>query len=209
MGVDGSISIDGVESKVDGTAWMDREYGEVGPDEAIRGWVWMSIQLSDGREMMVYRLNRRGSEETYLRAACIDRGGSVKVVAEHEIRMYPTKTWISQATGAEYPVSWVLQVPCEAIELVIEAKFDAVEFDTRGTTSTIYWEGPAQVRGVKHGERIAGDAFVEIVGHVKKRLPGQFDHARRNLPLLGYFANEIRIRLFGASCYRIQHGDSF
>jgi predicted secreted hydrolase len=206
MQVDGFLQLDGKQDNVKGTAWMDREYGEVGPDETVLGWVWMSIQLNDGREMMIYRMDRRDRSQSHLRAAIIEQSGEVRILGDDEIAMHATKTWRSEATEAEYPIAWTLRVPAEGLELRLEALFDAVEFDTRGTTSTVYWEGPATVRGTSDRERVAGNAFIEIVGQEKTRMTGHIDHARRNLPLLGYFANEMRFRLLGTSRYRIQHG---
>ena len=208
MTVTGSIQVDGHDQAVDGTAWMDREYGVIGPDKTVAGWVWISIQLDDGRELMIYRLQRRDVAGTCLKAVFIHRSGEVQVLADSEIALLPMRTWCSSATGAQYPVAWIVRVPTAAMTLTVDAIHDQPEFDTRGTTNTIYWEGPASVQGVQNGNPLRGNAFLELVGFHRKRLVGQMDHARRNLPLLGYFVNETRLRLSGSSGHLIRHGDS-
>jgi predicted secreted hydrolase len=209
MMVTGSIQVDGDDQPVEGTAWMDREYGVIGPDDTVAGWVWLSIQLDDGRELMIYRLQRRGVDDTCLKAAFIHPSGKVQVLADTEIEILPMRTWRSPATEAQYPVAWTVRVPEAAMTLTVDAIHDRPEFDTRGTTNTVYWEGPASVHGVQHGNPVRGNAFLELVGFDRKQLVGQMDHARRNLPLLGYFVNETRLRLWGSSRHLIQHGDSF
>ena len=55
----GSITVDGRKLAVTGTSWMDHEFftSAMAPD--LAGWDWFSLQLADGREVMLYLLRQK------------------------------------------------------------------------------------------------------------------------------------------------------
>ena len=57
---EGVIAINGQELRVSGLSWFDHEWSTsvLSPEQA--GWDWFSIQLDDGREIMLYRIRLRG-----------------------------------------------------------------------------------------------------------------------------------------------------
>src|SRR5512136_927400 len=59
--VDGTLSLDGHETKVTGRAWMDREWSSqsLAPDQ--KGWDWFALHLSSGEQLMLYRF--RGAQD--------------------------------------------------------------------------------------------------------------------------------------------------
>ncbi len=62
----GEIELGGRAIPVTGTAWMDHEFftHQLEPDQV--GWDWMSIQLDDGSDLMLFRLRRRdGTVDRY------------------------------------------------------------------------------------------------------------------------------------------------
>ena len=58
MPTTGTIAIDGERFEVTGESWMDHEFGTSFLEPEQRGWDWLSIQLADGRELMLYQLRR-------------------------------------------------------------------------------------------------------------------------------------------------------
>ncbi len=54
----GTITVDGERFEVSGLTWMDHEFGTSFLEPGQRGWDWLSIQLADGRELMLYQLRR-------------------------------------------------------------------------------------------------------------------------------------------------------
>ncbi len=58
MPTSGTIAVDGEQFTVTGESWMDHEFGTSFLEPEQRGWDWLSIQLSDGRELMLYQLRR-------------------------------------------------------------------------------------------------------------------------------------------------------
>ncbi|TWT94499.1 lipocalin-like domain-containing protein [Stieleria varia] len=199
MSVSGSIEIEGATRNVDGTAWLDREYGEIGPDPTVAGWIWMSIQLDNDCELMIYHIHRRDQPSTCARAAIIFPDGKVRLIDEQHIQLRTLREFRSELSQAVYPVASQVTVtdPVDGVrwELTVDADFDSCEFDTRGTTSTFYWEGGASVTGSIGGVVVAGKAFMELVGFARQTRLGQFEHARKNLPLISCLANEIRLRV--------------
>ena len=56
LAVHGALRVDGAQSDVSGTAWMDREWSTSALSAGVVGWEWFGVQLSDDRELMLYRL---------------------------------------------------------------------------------------------------------------------------------------------------------
>jgi predicted secreted hydrolase len=50
------VRVDGREVTVTGTAWLDREWGTTALAPEQTGWDWLALQLSDGADLMYYRL---------------------------------------------------------------------------------------------------------------------------------------------------------
>ena len=61
---------------MDGSSWMDHEFftNQLSPDEA--GWDWLSLQLSDNTELMLYRLRHKdGSIDPFSSGTYVDAQG--------------------------------------------------------------------------------------------------------------------------------------
>ena len=56
---DGWLSLDGERFQVRGQAWMDKEVGSNQLTKEQVGWDWFSLQLSDGRDLMLYVIRRK------------------------------------------------------------------------------------------------------------------------------------------------------
>lgn len=196
MAVQGSIDFKGSQRFVQGTAWMDREFGQVGPDSTVKGWTWIAIQLDDGRELVIYQKRRQASGRLMMKAAIVALDGELVLLDDQAVNLSVLREFPSRLTDACYPVSFAIAIVEPATgarwELIVDADQDDCEMDTRGTTHTIYWEGSASVRGTANGVSVQGRAFMELLGFERRLLWGQMNHARQNLPVVGYVANEIR-----------------
>ena len=74
----GALTIDGTRIEVAGTSWMDHEYASGQLDRGQVGWDWFSLQLDDGRELMLYRLRERDGRTTpQSSGSLVDRAGNV------------------------------------------------------------------------------------------------------------------------------------
>jgi predicted secreted hydrolase len=78
--------------------------------------------------------------------------------------MKVTDRWVSPATGIDYPAGWRITIPGEDLEIGLRPTVAAQELDTRATT-TIYWEGSQVVEASRGGQRLGGEAYVELTGY--------------------------------------------
>ncbi|MDP9111941.1 MAG: carotenoid 1,2-hydratase, partial [Candidatus Eremiobacteraeota bacterium] len=96
LATNGTLTRNGVRFRVAGISWMDHEFGsdELQADQS--GWDWFSIQLGDGRDVMLYRLRRRnGGTTPQSSGSVIERDGSVTYVPLHSFSVVETGTWKS------------------------------------------------------------------------------------------------------------------
>lgn len=191
--VDGTITLDGRAVPVRGEAWMDRECGRFALGDRLVGWDWFGIQLDDDRELMVYQLrNADGGTDARTHAVVVDAAGKATPIAADEFHLSPRDWWTSPRTGCNYPVSWTLSIPKCGADLTIEPYMRNHELDTLGSTSLIYWEGPAAVRGMWNGRPAAGRCFIELVGYDQHSRHGRFDFSTSNYGLARFLNSEFQ-----------------
>ena len=56
LAADGHVTLDGETFAVTGLAWLDREWSTSSLEPGIVGWDWFALHLSDGGNLMFYRL---------------------------------------------------------------------------------------------------------------------------------------------------------
>ncbi len=160
----GTLSFAGVRFPVTGISWMDHEFGsgELAPDQA--GWDWFSIQLDDGREIMLYRLRRKNGKVTpQSSGSLVERDGSVRYLPLDAFAISSTGAWKSPHTGATYPSGWRVRVPSANVDLALAPiVLDQELADTAGGVS--YWEGSVGVSDAAR-KTSRGTAYVELTGY--------------------------------------------
>jgi predicted secreted hydrolase len=162
MPATGTLSLDGREVAVRGSAWMDREWSTSALGEGVAGWDWFALQLDDGRDLMLYRLRREdGSADPWSKGSLVEADGRARTLAVSEFVLAPLATWTSPATGAAYPVRWRIAVPSEGLELEVAPRLEAQEMQV----AVRYWEGAVTVRGAGPSGPVAGHGFLEMTGY--------------------------------------------
>jgi predicted secreted hydrolase len=156
------VSLDGETIAVRGLSWMDREFGSDQLGEDRQGWDWWSLQLEDGRDLMLYRL--RGREETpdFLRGTVISGTGEPRYLEPEGWEAEARGTWKSPRTGAEYPLVWEIRIPSENLVLRIRPDFEGQE-NVAGRAGLHYWEGSVEVQD-GNGRRV-GRGYQELTGY--------------------------------------------
>ena len=166
---EGVARIDGEELRVSGGAWYDHEYGTSQLGEGVVGWDWFSLQLDDGRELMLYVLRREdGQPDAYSGGTLVAADGVSRSLALGDFEIEATSTWTSPRTGGVYPASWRVRVPSAALELELAPLVADAELDTTTSTGVVYWEGPVRVRG-----SASGQGYAELTGYAGD-LAGRF-----------------------------------
>jgi predicted secreted hydrolase len=162
LGATGSITVAGERHSVGGTAWMDREWGSSALSPGVVGWEWFALQLSDGRDLMFYRLrDGDGAPTPYSGGTLIERDGTVERLDAEDVAVTATKHWTSPLTGARYPIGWRLGIPRYRLELVIEPVLDNQELDL----TVRYWEGAVRAAGAAGTEELSAVGYLELAGY--------------------------------------------
>lgn len=169
LAVRGRIEVAKSVSEVTGAAWFDHEWGSSQLGEGVVGWDWFSLRLTDGRDLMVYRLRRAdGSADPFSSGTLIETDGSTAGLRRDDVAVEPLDWWTSPATGGRYPVRWRLRVPSRGLDLELRALLPSAELDGSATTGVVYWEGPVEASGSARGE-----GYAELTGYAGS-LQGRF-----------------------------------
>ncbi len=141
-----------------GTVWMDHQWGTQRPGARVT-WDWFGLHLSDGSEVMIYRVKDAAGRVVQLAGSRVDVNGTVRAL--EDLEMHPLTRWTSPS-GRTYAVGW--RVFAEGLTLVLRPERLEQEILSR-TTRVAYWEGPvvgegrwndAEVRAWGMGEFVAG-----------------------------------------------------
>jgi predicted secreted hydrolase len=163
LNVTGEIILGGARNAVAGTAWMDHEWFTHQLEASQVGWDWFSIQLEDGRDLLLFQLRTRiGTIDPYSSGTYIDSRGVARHLTSREFTLEPSRYWISPKTKGRYPVSWRIRVPSLALDLACEAALDSQELPAKDSTGPTYWEG-----AVRYSGSAPGVGYLEMTGYDK------------------------------------------
>lgn len=166
----GTLSVPGSAPRaVRGEAWFDHEWGTTQLGAGIVGWDWFSLQLGDGRELMLYVLRREDGSPAAVSAGTLVRAdGSTRRLAREDFAIERTAEWTSPRSRASYPAGWRVRVPSESLEFDVAPAVPDCEIDSKGSTGVVYWEGPVRVTG-----GAGGRGYAELTGYAGS-LGGRF-----------------------------------
>lgn len=162
----GTVRVDGESFRVDGLAWMDHEFFTQQLDPAETGWDWLSLQLADGSDLMLFRLRHKdGSIDTYSAGTYIDPQGRTTHLASGDFQLLPgTDVWTSPSTHGAYPIEWTLRVPSLGIDAAVSTKLPQQELAGSAITPP-YWEGAIKAIGTHGTNSLVGSGYLEMTGY--------------------------------------------
>jgi predicted secreted hydrolase len=164
----GTLNFGGNEYRVTGQAWMDREFFTSIPEDPVRGWDWMSIQLDSDEELMLYRLRLKdGTISRYSSGTFITAAGTVEPLKSSDFLLKPGRTWHSTETGGDYPTEWTISVPSKELELHLSTPLQNQEL-VNGVTRS-YWEGAVRYHGSEAGKMVDGMGYLEMTGYERQK----------------------------------------
>lgn len=162
----GRVVVDGDTLAVRGESWMDHEFASNALARTHAGWDWFSVQLDDGRELMLYQLRlANGGVEPLSHGTLVGADGRTRALALADFGVRATGRWKSPRTGAVYPAGWTLEVPSEQLALTLAPTVADQELVARRMGGVVYWEGSVRVRGTSRGRPLAGRGYVELTGY--------------------------------------------
>ena len=147
---------------VTGLAWMDREWSTSSLAPGQVGWDWFALQLSDGLDLMLYRLRREnGAADPSSSGTVVSPDGTTRHLALADFLIAGAGEWRSPRSGARYPARWHIQIPSEELDLEIRPALADQELDV----SFRYWEGAVEIAGTRRGRPVRGHGYVELTGY--------------------------------------------
>lgn len=152
---------------VTGESWFDHEFGSSQLAKNQVGWDWFSLQLSDGRELMLYRLRlKNGGVEPFSSGTLVEKNGQTRHLKLADFRLTPLSSWKSNATNASYPARWRIEVPREKIALQVTPTLDNQELRPRRSGANLsYWEGSVAASGTQNGRALTARGYLEMTGY--------------------------------------------
>lgn len=155
LNLSGTLTLEGETRNVSGEGWFDHEWSSSVLAEWQSGWDWFSLQLNDGRELMLFRLRTKPGhfepENRY--GILIERDGSSRLLSPDAIVLTPGKSWRGPK-GQDYPVEW--QLKTADLNLTIRAR----QPNQAMTGRFDYWEGAVSVSGDAKGV-----GYLEMTGY--------------------------------------------
>ncbi|MCC6539375.1 MAG: carotenoid 1,2-hydratase [Bryobacterales bacterium] len=157
----GSLVLNGQTFELTGTAWMDHEFFTHQLEAEQAGWDWMSIQLADRTELMLFHLRRRdGSIDPHSAGTYIDATGRTRHLTARDFTLTPTGRRYNK-----YPIAWRIEVPSLGLRLNADTPMENQELGGSSAFSPKYWEGAMDFRGTRAGAPIGGQGYLEMTGY--------------------------------------------
>ena len=167
LATSGLIELGNKKFEVAGVSWMDHEFFTHQLDANQAGWDWLSLQLGDHTELMLFHLRRTdGSIDPYSAGTFVDSYGKTTHLRSSDFKLeLAGETWTSPVTGATYPIHWKIAIPKLGIEL--EAKTPLASQELTGNTKLApnYWEGAIVLTGHRNAQPLSGTGYLEMTGY--------------------------------------------
>ena len=165
----GTLTIDGRAVEVEGRSWMDKEFSSDTITGGQVGWDWFSLQLDDGRDLMLFVLRREDGSVDFASGNVIAADGAVRPLVADAWTFAVEGRWTSPTTGTSYPARWTIDVPSESLNLDVVPAFSDQENVSSVTGGLAYWEGAVDVRD--RDGRGVGRGYVELTGYGEGNRP--------------------------------------
>ncbi|WP_105902724.1 lipocalin-like domain-containing protein [Vibrio gangliei] len=150
----GVLDLNGRKVKVEGVAWVDKEWGNhLVADRSLR-WDNFSIHLSDGRVLSLTQYHNPQNMR-YISGSIAGRDGSKIHLKNGEVRIYPLEKH-RVSNGRDLPLRWVIEIPRLQVSLITESLNNELWLPFWIPS----WEGPIVVTGSHKGV-----GFMQLTGY--------------------------------------------
>lgn len=162
----GRLVRDGDTLSVTGQSWMDHEFSSGRMSETLAGWDWFSVQLDDGRELMLYQMReKQGGVGPFSSGTLVEADGRTRHLAREAFEVRPLGQWKSPHTGGTYPSGWRVRLPGEELELTLTPTLADQELVAETMRGIAYWEGRVRIAGTQRQKPLSGEGYVELTGY--------------------------------------------
>ncbi len=159
---------------LEGTAWLDRAWGDDATVAAspggTRGQLALNrflLQLDDGTELLCIQLRRRTGGGTPVPTCLLNpKNGKPEVLRRRALALTPKQVdWYSAPSGAEYPLHWRLDAPTLGLELDV----DALRPNQELPLAEPIWSGSVTARGSRNDAPIVATGRMDLSGYGPSR----------------------------------------
>jgi predicted secreted hydrolase len=171
----GRITLDGKAFDVSGLSWMDHEFFTHQLQANQIGWDWLSLQLDDKTELMLFRIRHKdGSIDPFSAGSFVNAGGASQHLRAAEFTLLPAgDVFTSPITHAVYPIQWKISVPKLGIDLEVRTPLASQELPSETKVAPSYWEGAITVVGHKMTSPLSGSGYLEMTGYDRPFVSGK------------------------------------
>lgn len=153
--VSGEVERGGKRHRVQGRAWLDREWSSQPLSANQQGWDWFSLHLAGGPRLMLFQV-RQTDGAPYRAGTWIAADGRAVALRPGQIQLDPLD-WTRQDDGRRLPTRWrvrVAGVPGGDVDVTADALQPHAWMGTRFA----YWEGPVRLS-------LGGVGYLEMTGY--------------------------------------------
>jgi predicted secreted hydrolase len=163
----GQLEVNREQLAVSGLAWMDHEFFTHQLDPEQVGWDWLSLQLEDKTEVMLFHIRRKdGSIDPFSSGTYVDAQGKSTHLRSSDFTLQPlAQSWMSPATHANYPIAWKIAIPKLELELEAHTPLPAQELTGTTNVAPTYWEGAITLEGHRGKMPLGGVGYLEMTGY--------------------------------------------
>jgi predicted secreted hydrolase len=163
----GVIDLGNDKFEVGGISWMDHEFFTHQLEPSQTGWDWLSLQLEDHTEVMLFHIRSKdGSIDPYSAGTFVDANGKTTHLRSADFTLQPSgEIWTSPHTGARYPTHWRIAIPKLSIELEAKTPLESQELTGKTKHAPNYWEGAIVLTGQRNSQPLRGVGYLEMTGY--------------------------------------------
>ena len=167
LATSGVIELGNEKFAVGGISWMDHEFFTHQLEPSQTGWDWLSLQLEDHTEVMLFHIRRKdGSIDPYSAGTLVDANGKTTHLRSADFTLQPSgEFWKSPLTGARYPIHWRVAIPKLSIELEAKTPLESQELTGKTKLAPNYWEGAIVLSGQRNSQSLNGAGYLEMTGY--------------------------------------------
>jgi len=167
LATSGTIELGGQKTEVTGSSWMDHEFFTQQLTSGQTGWDWLSLQLADNTELMLFHIRRAdGSIDAYSSGTYVDARGKTMHLRSADFTLLPLgEIWTSPQTGGRYPIHWKIEIPELKIDLEVKTPLASQELAGKTAAVPNYWEGAISLNGRRDQQTLGGVGYLEMIGY--------------------------------------------
>jgi predicted secreted hydrolase len=158
--VTGILDFNGSSEQVNGTAWIDRQYGSFNPNTEEK-YEWFFLQLSNGMDLNIWNLftpeNRLPDQDAYRHLAVyVDDNTQY---TEHDFVLERLAYTCLPGSGNCYAQQWRLTSDINQLDLLITTLHHNSEVELPFS----FFEGAVETSGTVNGLAVNGKGFAELL----------------------------------------------